>query len=72
MVYSASITLMYLLEHPEDRDNAQPALGRTAARASRFRWPTLRRSARSARATQSASAATPDCAQLQSQGSLAR
>jgi hypothetical protein len=69
MVYSASTTLMYLLEHPEDRDNAQPALGRTAARASRFRWPTLRRSAR---ATQSASAATPDCAQLQSQGSLAR
>jgi hypothetical protein len=69
MFYSASITLMYLLEHPEDRANARPARARTAARASSFRWPTLRRSDRSAR---SASAATPDCAQLQSQGSLAR
>ena len=68
MVYSASTTLMYLLEHPEDRDNAQPAFGRAATRASRFRWPTLRRSAEPARA---ASVATPDCAQLQSEGSLA-
>jgi hypothetical protein len=68
MVYSASTTLMYLLEHPENRADARSAPARTTERASRFRWPTLRWSARTA---QSASAATPDCGQLQSQGSLA-
>jgi hypothetical protein len=72
MVYSASTTLMYLLEHPEERVNARPDRVRTAALLSRFRWPTLRRSARSAEPARSASAATPDCGQLQSQGSLVR
>ncbi len=71
MVYSASTTLLYLLEHPEDRDNAQPVFGRAPARASGFRWPTLRRFARSAESARSASANTPDCGQLQPQGSLA-
>ena len=68
MVYSASTTLLYLLEHPENRVNARRARSRTAERASRFRWPALRRTAKSTRA---ASAGTPDCAQLQPQGSLA-
>ena len=74
MVYSASTTLLYLLEHPEKRANAHPARARTAERAIHLRWPTLRRtveSAGSAESAQSASAATLDCGQLQSQGSLA-
>lgn len=74
MVYSASTTLLYLLEHPEDRENAQPVFGRAPARTSGLRWPTLRRtawSARSAEPARSESITTPDCGQLQSQGSLA-
>jgi hypothetical protein len=66
MVYSASTTLLYLLEHPENRVNARPA-----ERASRFRFPSLRRSVKSAESARSASAATLDCGPLQSQSSLA-
>jgi hypothetical protein len=68
MVYSASTTLLYLLEHPENRAAARSAPATTAGRAISFRWPALRRRAESVR---TASTTTLDCGQLQSRGSLA-